>query len=256
VPESSAVTSLPSWALVPQIAALLAALIVGARMLKIALRTRGWPEIALGAFLVGQGVGAVLEAVAVAMPAGAGFAHALAALGKLIVVSATIALYIATWRMFRAKFGWARALAIGGSVFLVVVWVVGLFDRGPIPVPTIADTSPGTLVLLAVQLGAFGWWTVESALYVARLNRQRALGLVSPLVVRRCALWVACGICGAVGVAAVLSLAAARVAPQEVPSLWAGLALVFLVGTLGAYVSFLNPGFLQLGSEQGSAAGG
>jgi hypothetical protein len=158
-------------------------LVFGARLLRLARRTRQIPEAALGAALFSGGLGyagivialRALERESAPLPL---------ALGNLLVHAGTIALAVGTWRIFREGQGWPRAIVMLLAAVLALSFGVRLaqFDRIP----------PGGFVFWTNTLGgALGWaWSSFEALRAwSNLRRRMALGLADPAATRRVGLW-------------------------------------------------------------------
>jgi hypothetical protein len=163
---------------------------VGAKLLWLARRTRGFAELIVGfSLFVLSAVAWPLMLVASGSPpepvlrgarAGASLAMALGWSG----------VFLFTWRVFRPGPGWARTLAgLGiaaelGAGLAGVIRAVALEDAAALRTP-----SPSGLVLLIGAQLVYAWTAVESFRYRALLRRRIPLGLADPLVADRFGLW-------------------------------------------------------------------
>lgn len=154
--------------------------VVGARLLWLARRTRGLPELAMGSscLLLG-GVGYPLSVAARRGAHLAGIdAQTLLFLGLAAQDLACLAVWIATWRIFRPDRRWAAALVAGAAGALAVSLALGSPDGGI-----------HYWVGLAARGAAFAWTTVEAGRYSALLSKRVPLGLADPVVHDRIRLW-------------------------------------------------------------------
>jgi len=177
---------------------------VGAKLLWLARRTRGFPELVVGfSLFVLAGVSWPLMLVASApTPPPAPLLRA-----ALAGASATMALgwagvFLFTWRVFRPSTSWARALAGAGMAVELAAGLAGMLraftldDALALRVP-----SPSGLVLLLGALAVYAWTAIESFHYRALLRRRIPLGLADPLVADRFGLWGWTGVFGAGSIA-------------------------------------------------------
>jgi hypothetical protein len=158
--------------------------VVGARLLLLAVRRRQLPELTFGAAFVLLGVvGYPLAVSARSAPGGDGglLAAALAAqdLGAL-------AIYVATWQVFRPDAVWAlRGVSMAGGVFLASL----LGDSYQAGMPLLRDGGPWYYLGFTARAMAFVWAAAEAFRYHAMMRRRLALGLGDPVVADRFRLW-------------------------------------------------------------------
>jgi hypothetical protein len=166
----------------------LASWVVSVRLLWLARRTRGLPEllVATGLLLLG----AIGYPLAIAVPMSAdspslqtGFmvTHALLqALGQGAIATFT-------WRVFRPDARWARALV--GACFAGMAGLAAWQSVGP-GWPSFAATQQGPWSFLSVfTLIALGWAGVEALLYHRKLVLRLSLGLADAVATDRMRLW-------------------------------------------------------------------
>jgi len=165
---------------------ILTCLVVGTRVLRLALRTRQIPEWALGIVLfVSGGLGYSLLFIRslAFMPSGLKGATFAAGLVALSVGSA--ALYLFNWRVFRAKSMWAALLFAGALLLLFVSFLAEALTTGFEGERNVVWYTVGT-----VTRGiAYGWTAAESLHHHARLRRALRFGLADPMVADRFRLW-------------------------------------------------------------------
>jgi hypothetical protein len=184
------VSALQLLVLVSAVAFVAAGATVGAKLLRLARRTRGVPEATIGfSLFVLSAVAWPLMLVSRAAPpepvlrasiAGASLAMALGWAG----------VFLFTWKVFRPGAGWGRTLAGLG-----IATELGAGLGGAVRALSLPDASalleparPALVLLLGAQL-AYVWAAVESFRYRALLRRRIPLGLVDPLVADRFGLW-------------------------------------------------------------------
>jgi hypothetical protein len=174
---------------------LLTAVIVGCRLLLLALRSRALPELLLGAGLVLGGViGGPLEAAGLGTKGEIGpeMAGRLLLIGKLFGVVALACQLGFIWRVFRPHERWAAGLAGALLAFsLAGLWghaVNGSFASAEISVFWFC-------VELVGRLGAPCWLVFEGYRYYRLMSRRLRLGLADPVVTNRFLLWTLAGVC-------------------------------------------------------------
>jgi hypothetical protein len=218
---------------------------VGVRLLGLARRTGGFPELAVGLGLVlVTVVGGPLAALGrvpgwVATPTGdLVFAAGLAS------IHAGIALFLAfTWRVFRPTSGWARVMTIGGTVVLAGLWfgLVTASARGDTMEAILPHTRPWGLGVVATVALVFSWSAAESLLRHALLRRRLRLGLADPVVANRFLLWGVSGVATVVLCASVVASMLAGLAPMRHPIPLASIALAAVLASIGWLLAFLPP---------------
>jgi hypothetical protein len=172
--------------------------VIGARLLALARRTREAPELLVGTGLVvysGLALPLLLVRGAGLPPAAAYAALGVGQAANVVTVGAILAF---TWRVFRPRAPLARALAAAGTASAAI-------GAGGIVVAFLAASSaaeggpsarPFVALLIVTWAGAFLWTGVESLRYHAMLRRRLALGLADPVVSNRVLLWAIWGITG------------------------------------------------------------
>jgi hypothetical protein len=177
-------------------------LAVGIRLLRLARRTRAFPELALGlgeCLLAGAVPPLFIVAQAVAEPEA--LVRAAAFAGHLAYTVGCAVMIAFTWRVFRPGSGWALVLVYGAVGVLGGGGLVGMARVLLVPDVT-GLRDPQTTAFLVMEWVSFvGFlWTAGEAFHLhGRLRKQRALGLSDPVVVNRVLLW---GVVGLGGVAA------------------------------------------------------
>jgi len=167
--------------------------VVAARLLGVARRTRGLPELAMGlGLLLVTVLGGPLAAVA-RLPALVGSVPGdlLFDGGMLVILLGVGCIYVFTWRVFRTGASWAKALMGAVAAALAMVWLglVRANGQGETLEEILPHTRPWGIALVALNGSAFLWTAVESLGYYRMLRRRLALGMSDALVVNRFFLW-------------------------------------------------------------------
>jgi hypothetical protein len=165
---------------------ILTCLVVGVRVLRLALRTHQLPEWAMGIVLFcSGGIGYPLlfiQSLAVIPDELRGLSFGA---GLMAINIGSGALYLFNWRVFRQDSPAAVLLFAGGLFVLAWSFAAEALITG------FADGR----ILLWYVLGSaaraipYGWTAVESLRHYARLRRSLRFGLADPLVVDRFRLW-------------------------------------------------------------------
>jgi len=167
---------------------LVAALILGIRLLRLASRTRALPEFAMGlGFLLGGFLGFLF--ILIGNPAaGTGMSVAtselLFRLGISLVGVGVSCTYIFVWKTFRPGSSTARGLTFAGiACILGSLWAIwnGTIEE--------ALLSPLNIFGEVVRMAGMVWGCTEALRYYASMKRRLALGLADPVVTNRFLLW-------------------------------------------------------------------
>jgi hypothetical protein len=194
--------AIPIWAATLLGAVLLAGLTVGLRLFRLASRTGGFPELALGTFVVSCALGNLGTLAAMRIDAqDPDFANLLAASAQLLVIVGNHALALATWRIYRRGAGWAAALVAAVSMALLVGWGANVVSGRP---ARLTEDSLSDLLVLGARSVIFAWWTAECFVHAAQLAQLRKRGLADARIVQRTALAGGMGLAGGGGVGVLL----------------------------------------------------
>lgn len=214
--------------------------VVGVRLLRLATRTRRLPEACLGVSTLLLGVFGY--PVAIAARRGLGGSPeadgALLALGLALQNVACLALWIATWRVFRPEERSAALLVVVAIALLVVsvpgqAWSLGFADA----------RSAGVFYWLgfAGRALAFVWSAAEAFRFWRMLRRRESLGLADPVVTDRFRLWAIFCTAVAVGFGVFALAKLAGVNPGESAAVLAVTSAVGLVSGASLWMAFLPP---------------
>lgn len=167
----------------------LAAVVVGVRLLLLAARTRGLPEftMGLGLFIMG-GLGYPVTIVA---QQATGLSEAtrigLIVANQLFTIVGMTALALFNWRVFRPAETWPRVLVLGVPIVMLGFFAAQGLGPGFF---AMADTASGPWNLASLVTGAvLAWGAYESSRYAGQMRRRFQVGLGDPVVTNRFVLW-------------------------------------------------------------------
>jgi len=224
---------------------ILASLVVGAKLLRLASRTRGLPELAMGLGLLLMGGLSYPINVVARLSTGLGddVRLALMLLSQLLMWIGCVGIGVFNWRVFRPAARWPVALIAGFAGAIIAFFVAQCLTDGFF---AFVEGRGGIYRFVIMAQGfPYLWAFVESLGYWLKLRRRLALGLADPVVVRRVSLWavttgastainqvmisleilgidsatspLAAAVVGPVGLVAAVSLWLAFVAPANAP---------------------------------------
>ncbi len=215
--------------------------VVGVRLLLLARRTRRLPELCLGlcCLLLG-GIGLPLSLVARGGLAASRpeLAGQLLAVGFAFQNAACLALFVATWRIFRPDAGWAAGLSWAAGLAMLASLVgqaatVGF--RGGV------DQGAFYQLGFVARALAFAWGGFEAGHYALLLRRRIRLGLADPVVADRFRLWALCCLAVVFGFASFAASRALGVEPATSPVVLSVTSVVGSVAGVALWLAFLPP---------------
>jgi hypothetical protein len=168
---------------------ILASLIIGVRVLLLARRTRGLPELAMGLGLVLMGGLSYPINVAARMSVDLSpdIRVGMMLLSQLLMWIGCVAIGVFNWRVFRPQARWPLALLVTFASAMLAVFLVQCMTAGMF---AFVDAREGIYRFNIVPQGIpYVWGFVESFLYHRKLRKQIEFGLAEPLVTRRIGLW-------------------------------------------------------------------
>jgi hypothetical protein len=163
-------------------------LAIGLRLVWLAHRNRGLPELLIGLGILGIGP-AGFALMVFAMLFGQGrplLALVLLAAAQLAMSGGAVAAYVFNWTVFRRGAAWARAL-VGVAAAAFAVAFLGRLATGSYVLPMRLDAWS--------QLSSFDvilcllWGSYESLRYHDLMRRRARLGLADPVLANRFLLW-------------------------------------------------------------------
>ena len=191
-------------------------LVLGIRLLRLSVRTRGVPEMAMGAsFLLGGFLGFLFILIgnpAAGLNLSVPVSETLFRLGMSLLGVGVCFTYVFVWQTFHPGSSLLRSLVVTACVCILAslsaVWTTTIEE---------ALISPVHLFGEAVRMGAMVWGCSEALLYHAAMRRRLALGLADPVVTNRFLLW---GIAMGAGVIASLTGLFMTLSGMVTPGTW------------------------------------
>jgi hypothetical protein len=217
--------------------------VIGIRLLRLARRTRGFPETALGTgecLLAGLVPPLFILAQAASEPAVIRTAHFL---GQVAYTVGSGIMILFTWRVFRPGDAWARVLVYGALLVLGIGGGLNLSRAVMVEDATElrAIQTLAFLVMEWISLVGFFWTTGEALHHHRRLRKQAALGLTDPVVANRMLLWAVVGFGGIAAAGAPVLAGFSGVDPStHVPTRLVS-AFSALVSSAAIQLAFLPP---------------
>lgn len=231
---------------------LIASLVLGIRLLRLASRTHGIPELAMGAgFVLGGFLGLML--ILIGNPAaqtamGSETSELLFRTGMTLLAVGVSCTYVFVWQTFRRDSALARVL----SLFGIGCIFVSLWPIWSMPVEAALTTPMYFAGDFVRGLGMF-WGCVEALGYHTVMRRRLKLGLASALVTNRFLLW---GIAMAAGVGTMVTstfmTATGTTDPNAGPYLV--IAILATVSPAAQWLAFFPPRWYGAWIERRAAA--
>jgi hypothetical protein len=216
--------------------------LVGVRLLLLARRTGGVPELALGLafFLVGA-VGHPLGLLAVVPGLPAPVARTLFAVSQLVVGVGSAAVFVFTRAVFRPEERWAQGIVRAAALVLAVQTAFAV--RRAIGGDPAEFVTPdfGFSVRQAVTAFSYAWTAVEALRYRALLVRRLAIGLAEVEVVNRFLLWAIAGIGAFAGSTTMSAVSLTGALPWQDPLALSAVGLGGLTSAVCAWLAFMPP---------------
>jgi len=158
---------------------------LGVRLLGRARRLANLPELAVGMWFVGMGLGLpIIHRATVPGGVPPDMAPALIAGGQGLVAVAFGGLYVFVWQTFGAATPWRRGLGLAGVGSCAATWLGAGLVEGFAP-----QGGPATLAMASIRIAGVAWAFAETTRYAALMRRRTRIGLADPVVANRFALW-------------------------------------------------------------------
>lgn len=169
------------------VAFLLVSLIVGVRLMLLARRTGGYPELLIGTgFVLGGALGYVPEVLAADGMLPEAFVPIVIVISNGAIRACAVLTAFFTWRVFRPTDRRAEATAWTIAALLAISYVA---FPAPWSMATGAAEWGWSLVTASARTVAFAWAAWESLRYWRQTRRRAALGIVDATTTRRLLLW-------------------------------------------------------------------
>ena len=217
---------------------------VGVRLVRLARRSKGFPERMLGiACLAGPGLLAPCLVVVHAISEPEALVRAAAFVGQIGYALFCSVMVLFTWQCFRPDEAWARWLVRASIATVVVAAAVGMARAlGLASVLELRDMDHWAFRAIGIaSLIGHAWTGLESFAYYGRMRKRRVLGLADPVVTNRFLLWglVAVGALVASGAPLAVGLLGGD-SFNDVPTRLAGAAAT-IFGSVCLQLAFLPP---------------
>ena len=196
------------FVLVTTVAYVAVGLVVGVRLLRLARRTGGFPELVLGlAESLLAGVVPPMFIVTQVVSGPEALVRCSAFVGHLAYTVGCAVMIVFTWHVFRPTETWARALLYASLAVLGIGGGIQMANAFFAPgVAELRDPQTTAFLMMEwVSLAGFVWTAIEAFAYHARLRKRRSLGQVDPVGVNRILLWGVVGLGGIVAAGAPVS---------------------------------------------------
>jgi len=230
--------------LVSTVAYISIGLAVGVRLVRLSLRSGGFPERMLGlSCIAGPGFLAPCLVVVHAVAEPEWLLRTAAVLGLIAYGVFCAVMVLFTWQCFRPDDAWARWLA-RASIVVVVLAASGGVARalGLAPALEMRDMNHWTFRLIGVaSLVGHVWTGLEAFSYYGRMRKRSKLGLADPVVTNRFLLWGLVAACAIVasGVPLAVGLLGGD-SFNDVPTRLVGAAAT-IAGSVSLQLAFLPP---------------
>jgi hypothetical protein len=229
-------------------------LAIGVRLVWLAHRNRGLPELLIGLGILGIGpAGFALMVAAMGFQNRPGVAFVCLAAAQLAIAVGAMSAYVFNWTVFRRDAAWARVV-IAVAALLFAASFLGRFFVGSYSLPMRLDfwTQIGSFNMIVCLL----WGSLESLRYYGIMRRRARLGLADPLLTNRFLLW-GLGI-GSAGVGSLIGnvvMIARGSAMVQLDGLTLSNSLFGLASAVLMWIAFLPPAaYRRWIAERASAA--
>jgi hypothetical protein len=231
--------------LIGSVAFSLASAVVGVRLLLLARRTRGAPELAMGLALVSSGaLGFTCFVVADVLRKSGSTSPLVSILGigaTLFFFAGYLGLAIGCARMFRPRERWPLALI--GVDAAIRVAASSVIVAGGNALVGWAETA--TWVGISVGASVFAWSSIESYFLHAQMARRLKVGLVEPEVVDRVRLWGVGSLAAFAVTAHAIALRVITGTPDMADGQRLASSLFGIVAAVAIWLAFFPPGFYR-----------
>ena len=219
-------------------------LAIGIRLVWLAHRNRGLPELLIGVSILGIGpAGFALMVGAMGLQDRPGAALVCLAAAQLAIAIGAMSAYVFNRTVFRPDAAWARAV-IWIAALLFAVCFFGRFAVGSYTLPMRLDfwTEIGSFNMI----GCMMWGAFESLRYYGIMRRRARLGLADPLLTNRFLLWgLGIGSAGFGALIANVVMIARGSAMTELDGLTLSNSMFGLTAAVLMWIAFLPPAFYR-----------
>jgi hypothetical protein len=216
--------------------------VLGVRLLLLARRTHGVPELALGLafFLVGAvGFPFGLAAVLPALPPP--LARGVFAISQIATGIGSVGVFVFTRTVFRPEAGWARWLVRVAGVLLAAQAAIGVARALTVEPSQFGNADLGFSLRQGVTAFSYAWTALEALRYRSLMVRRLALGLAEVEVANRFLLWAIAGVGSFSGSSTMSAVSLTGAAPWDSALALAAVGLGGLTSAICAWLAFMPP---------------
>jgi hypothetical protein len=216
--------------------------VLGVRLLLLARRTRGVPELALGlAYVLVGAIGFPLGVVALLPGLSESTARALFGVSQISTGVGSAAVYVFTRAVFRPDARWAGWIVRFASLALAVQAAFGVAralggDPAKFGAPDLSFS-----VRQGLTAFSYAWTALEAFRYRALLVRRLALGLAEIEVVNRFLLWAIAGVGAFAGSFTMSAVSFMGGAPYDDPLALSAVGVGGVTSAVCAWLAFMPP---------------
>ena len=226
-------------------------------LLRLGVRNRTAPELAMGLYCLLVSAGAVLFGFSIrAVAAGSAQADVLVAAYTLCIALAACALAVGIWRIFRRGEAWAGALTAAAVLWIGGAWVACNLLGHP---ALLSEPTPGNLVFVAGRVAVYAFGAFEALRYGRMLRKRVELGLADPVSAHQIRLWGMAWLCAAaIAVGSVLGAWIGGRAALESPLFVLPLSTLNAAAWICTWLAFFPPRAYQswVSGERAAATAG
>ncbi len=218
--------------------------LVGVRMLLLARRTRGLPELLMGAGMV------VIAGIGYPLSHLAGFGGPVGEMvipvwvvSTLLTQSGIVSIYAFNQQVFRPRDGWAKPLVAAAAAVMLTSLVGSVHALSVAPPEMLSQVAARGWLFFGMvgYAGCFLWAAAEGFAQYAKARRRLAIGLADRVVVNRFLLW---GVFGLMATGINVSSAIGNllgVDPTRSPTVLVPMGVLGALASAAMYLAFVPP---------------
>lgn len=158
--------------------------VLAIRLLRLGIRGRTAPELAMGVYCLFVTAGALFLALSLRNADAPSFPFSVAS--TFCIGLAAFALAVGIWRIFHPGEPRARALVIGVGVWMLASWVACVLPGRAVLLGDLTVANGG---FVAGRVAVYAFGAFEAFRYARMLKRRVALGLADPVTAHQILLW-------------------------------------------------------------------
>lgn len=172
------------------------------RLLRLGIRGRTAPELAMGVYCLFVTVGALLLGLSLRIdPEAPRFG--LSAASTFCIGLAAFALAVGIWRIFHPGEARAPALVAGLGIWMLASWIACVLPGRAV---LLGDLTVANGCFVAGRVAVYAFGAFEAFRYAGMLKRRVALGLADPVTAHQIRLWGIAWVCvGGIAIGALIA---------------------------------------------------